>query len=159
MDYHFIAMEPGPSQPLSTAPGYGRKIQWATSTPESGPRPKKQPLKEHTLLSDIPLDHMKISAAQLKAIQSIYCADATATPPDEFSPVDFLYGIGDDDQLVASAVMAQQGLDIDSRERLDNRWSIQWNCSSGKSPKALNQTRRMLLCRCGYDHSRYDMKI
>ncbi|KAJ7724828.1 hypothetical protein DFH07DRAFT_783183 [Mycena maculata] len=131
MDYHLIAMEPGPSQPLSTAPGYGR--------------------------SNIPLDHMKISAAQLKAIQSIYRADATATPPDKFSLADFLYGVRDNDQLVASAVMAQQGLDIDSREQLDNHWSIQWSCSSGKFPKAVNQTRRMLLlCRCGYDHGRYD---
>jgi hypothetical protein len=29
--------------------------------------------------------------------------------------------VSDDDQLAASAIMAQQGLDIDTREQLDNR--------------------------------------
>ncbi|KAJ7077760.1 hypothetical protein C8R44DRAFT_755090 [Mycena epipterygia] len=39
---------------------------------------------------------------------------------DGTAPVDYLYKVSDDDQLAASAMMAQQGLDIDAREQMDN---------------------------------------
>ncbi|KAJ7626694.1 hypothetical protein B0H17DRAFT_963315, partial [Mycena rosella] len=61
-----------------------------------------------------------------------------------------------DDQLAATAIMVQQGLDIDARERLDNRWSLQWSRNSGKSAKTAGRTKRMF--QCGYDHNRSHTK-
>lgn len=83
---------------------------------------------------------MRISPEQLKQMEHIYLAHATITHDNYV--VDHLFSTADDDQISASAIMAQQGLDIDSRERLDNRWSHQWSLNSGKSEKA--KTRRIL---------------
>jgi hypothetical protein len=105
---------------------------------------KKQPLKQHTINSDIPLAHLKVSPAQLEPLKAMYRGDATAAPDGNLL-VDFLYKLDDDGQLSASAIMAQQALDIGARESLDNRWAINWSRSSGKSPKAEGQTWRELL--------------
>lgn len=143
MDFQFITTEPiGPSQPLSGSDAYEKGVQWSTYTADEASGAKKRPLKQRTVVPEIPLDKLKVSAEQLKQIEEIY-RDATVSPEGN-SPVDFLYTLGDDGRLAASAVMAQQGLDIDSRERLDNHWSQQWSHNSGKSPKTVNQTRRIL---------------
>ncbi|KAJ7712197.1 hypothetical protein DFH07DRAFT_725388, partial [Mycena maculata] len=106
--------------------------------------------------SDIPLKKLMVSSAQLQQLEEIYRVHAT---DGGNSPVDYLYTLNDDDQLSASAIMAQQGLDIDTREQLDNRWSQQWSCYSTNSVKARDRTRRVLyLCRCGYDHTRTQKK-
>ncbi|KAJ7107533.1 hypothetical protein C8R44DRAFT_885519 [Mycena epipterygia] len=79
-------------------------------------------LKQHTIASDVPLDKLKVSPEQLQQLQELYRAS-----PDDMddgtAPVDYLYKVSDDDQLAASAMMAQQGLDIDAREQMDNCWS------------------------------------
>ncbi|KAJ7696924.1 hypothetical protein B0H17DRAFT_1197667 [Mycena rosella] len=97
-------------------------------------RSKNASLKQRTIASEIPLDQLRVSPLQLKQLKEIHQRHAT-TIDDGISPVDYLYGVGDDDQLAAITIMVHQGLDIDARERLDNRWSLQWSRSSGKSAK------------------------
>ncbi|KAJ7735193.1 hypothetical protein B0H16DRAFT_1731455 [Mycena metata] len=155
MSFQFVAYqaEPG-SQPLSGGTVYENNLKWSQYTPEEAAG-KKPALHQRTFASSIPLDHLKVSAEQLQQIHEIYRRDATAVN----GPVDFLYTTSDDDQLAASAIMAQQGFDIDARERLDDRWSHQWSRNSAKSDKYVSKTRRVLyLCRCGYDHGRYNSK-
>lgn len=145
MDFTFIHSEPGPSHTESTATSTGtKKIKWATSTtPGTGPSGKKAPLKQGSVLSDIRLNKMKVSPEQLNQLEEMYRNRATAVD-DGISPVDYLYTLNDDDQLAASAIMAQQGLDVDMREQLDNRWSHQWSSYSNNSVNARNRTRRVL---------------
>ena|ERR1700761_1711604 len=95
------------------------------------------------MLSDIPLKKLMVSSGQLQQLEEMYRVHATADD-GESSPVDYLYTLGDDDQLAVSAKMAQQGLDIDTREQLDNRWSQQWSCYSTNSVNVRGRTRRVL---------------
>ncbi|KAJ7689496.1 hypothetical protein B0H17DRAFT_1135069 [Mycena rosella] len=104
---------------------------------------KNAPLKQCSIASEIPLDQLKVSPLQLKQLKEIHQRHAT-TIDDSVSPVDYQYGVGDDDQLSAPTIMVQQGLDIDARERLNNRWSLQWSRSSGKSAKTAASMKRML---------------
>ncbi|KAJ7189803.1 hypothetical protein GGX14DRAFT_337081, partial [Mycena pura] len=118
----------------------------------------KVPLKQSSVLSDIRLNKMKVSPEQFKELEEMYSNRATAVD-DGISPVDYIYALNDDDQLAASAIMAQQGLDVDTREQLNNRWSHQWSSYSNNSLNARNRTRRILyLCRCGYDHTQAQKK-
>ncbi|KAF7355782.1 MULE domain-containing protein [Mycena sanguinolenta] len=161
MDFTFVLSEPDlsqtthPTNPKRSA----KKVKWATSaTPETISSGSKAPLKQRSFLSDISLKKMMVSAAQLEQLEELYCKPATDVE-DGVSPVDYLYTLNDDDQLAASAIMAQQGLDVDAREQLDNRWSQQWSSYSTNSINAENRTRRVLyLCRCGYDHTRANKK-
>ncbi|KAJ6549967.1 hypothetical protein B0H19DRAFT_1264837 [Mycena capillaripes] len=162
MDFTFIHSELGSSQTEPTAPSTGtgtNKFKWATSaTPETRASRKKAPLKQSSVLSDIRLNKMMVSPEQFKQLEGMYRSHATAVD-DGISPVDYLYTLSDDDQLAASAIMAQQGLDVDTREQLDNRWSHQWSSYSNNSLTARNRTRRILyLCRCGYDHTQAQKK-
>lgn len=145
MEFTFVHSELGPSQTESTAPSVGtNKFKWATSaTPETRASRKKAPLKQSSVLSDIRLNKMKVSPEQFKQLEEIYRSHATAVD-NRNSPVDHLYRLDDDDQLAASAIMAQQGLDVDTREQLDNRWSHQWSSYSHNSLNARNRTRRIL---------------
>ncbi|KAJ7610601.1 hypothetical protein DFH06DRAFT_1016591 [Mycena polygramma] len=154
MSFQFVPYEAAPgSQPLSGATAYENNLTWSQYTPEEAAG-KKPALHQRTLASNIPLDHLKVSAEQLQQIQEIYQRDATGN-----GAVDSVYTTSDEDQLAASAIMAQQGFDIDARERLDNRWSQQWSRNSAKSEKYVSKTRRVLyLCRCGYDHARHGSK-
>ncbi|KAJ7027421.1 hypothetical protein C8F04DRAFT_1189549 [Mycena alexandri] len=140
-------------------PPPGINLRWSQYTPETASRSRKAPLKQSSIASDIPLDKLKISPAQREQLQQIYESNATATPGNEVSRVDYFYTLSDDDQLAASAIMAQQGLDIGAQERIDNRWSQQWGRASNLSAKAKTKTRRVLyLCRCGYDHTQVQKK-
>ncbi|KAJ7936975.1 hypothetical protein B0H13DRAFT_2431003 [Mycena leptocephala] len=133
MSFQFVPPESdGPSQPLSAGGSSYNKLKWSNYTTETASGSGKPALKQRTIASDIPLDKLKVSLEQLAQLKQIY-ANAT-TADHQNSVVDLLYALGDDDQLAASAIMAQQGLDIDTREGLDNR------------------------CRCGYDHTRYGTK-
>ncbi|KAJ7934485.1 hypothetical protein B0H13DRAFT_2305585 [Mycena leptocephala] len=108
MDFIFIHSEPGPSHTESTATSTGTKnFKWAKSTtPGTGPSGKKATLRRISVLSDIRLKKMKVSPEQLNQLQEMYRNRATAVD-DGISPVDYLYGLKDDDQLAASAIMAQ----------------------------------------------------
>lgn len=144
MDFTFVPSEPIdtsqiPSATLSTQGNF----KWANTTPETASKKSKAPLKQRSLLSDIPLKKLMVSSAQLQQLEEMYRIHATANEGGD-SPVDYLYTLSDDDQLSASAIMAQQGLDIDTREQLDNRWSQQWSCYSTNSVKVRDRTRRVL---------------
>ncbi|KAJ7099086.1 hypothetical protein C8R44DRAFT_888546 [Mycena epipterygia] len=158
MEFTFAPSEPlGPCPTLSDATTYKNKIKWSTYTPETASGAKKAPLKQRSLASDIQLKKLKVSPAQLKELEQMYAGHATAV--DDVSPVDYVYTLSDDNQLAATAIMVQQGLDIDTREQIDNRWSQQWSIYSTNSVKATSRTRRVLyLCRCGYDHTRAGKK-
>ena len=95
------------------------------------------------MLSDIPLKKLLVSSVQLQKLEEMYRQNATRVD-DGASAVDYLYTLSNNDQLAASAIMAQQGFDIDTREQLDNCWSQQWSCYSTNSPKAQNRTRHVL---------------
>ncbi|KAF8177083.1 hypothetical protein K438DRAFT_1978732 [Mycena galopus ATCC 62051] len=70
--------------------------------------------------------------------------------------INYIYGLDNDAQLQASAVIAQHGLAADSQEDLGNCWSHQW---SHHSEKAKVDTQRILyLCACSYDHCQCDTK-
>ncbi|KAJ7016474.1 hypothetical protein C8F04DRAFT_981424 [Mycena alexandri] len=145
MEYQFVPSEPNdPSQTPSATNAATSNLRWSQYTPETASRSRKAPLKQSSIASDIPLDKLKISPAQREQLQQIYESNATATPGDEVSRVDYFYTCSDDDQLAASAIMAQQGLDIGARERIDNRWSQQWGRASNLSAKAKTKTRRVL---------------
>ncbi|KAJ6560824.1 hypothetical protein DFH09DRAFT_1482414 [Mycena vulgaris] len=159
MDFTFVSSEPTdtsqtPSATLSTQGNF----KWATTTPETACRKSNAPLKQRSMLSDIPLKKLMVSSTQLEQLEEMYRVHATANDGGNF-PVDYLYTLSDVDQLSASAIMAEQGFDIDSRGQLDNRWSQQWSCYSTNSVKVRNRTRQVLyLCRCGYDHTRTQKK-
>jgi hypothetical protein len=79
-------------------------------------------LRQRTLLSDIPLKKLLVSLAQpLHEVEEIYRRSIATGVDGGVSAMNYLYTVSDDDQLAASAIMAQQGLDIDTREQLDNR--------------------------------------
>ncbi|KAJ7479629.1 hypothetical protein FB451DRAFT_1395192 [Mycena latifolia] len=158
MNFTFVPSEPfGPSLPLSDDNNQKRDLKWSQYTPETASRNKQAPLKQRTIASDIPLDQLNVSPQQLKQLKEMHRGHATTD--DGVLPVDHLYTLSDDDQLAASAIMAQQGLDVDAREGIDNRWSQQWSRLSTNSVKATNKTRRILyLCRCGYDHTQSHTK-
>jgi hypothetical protein len=113
MDFTFVHSDLGPSQTESTAPSIGtNKFKWATSaTPETASSRKRAPLKQGSILSDIRLNKMKVSPEQLKQLEEMYHSHVTAVD-DRISPVDYLYMLSDGNQLAASAIMAQQGLDV-----------------------------------------------
>jgi hypothetical protein len=143
MSFQFVPPESnGPSQPLSAGGSSYNKLKWSNYTTETASGSGKPALKQRTIASDIPLDKLKVSPEQLAQLKQIY-ANAT-TADHQNSVVDLLYALGDDDQLAASAIMAQQGLDIDTREGLDNRWSQQWSRNSGKNVKVANNTKKIL---------------
>lgn len=147
MEYTFVPSEPqggqSPYQPPSDASTSTNNLKWSIYTQETASRSHTAPLKQRTIASDVPLDKLKVSPEQLQHLQELYRASPTMAD-DGTAPVDYLYKVTDDDQLAASAIMAQQGLDIDARERLDNRWSQQWSRNSAKSAKAVSNTRRIL---------------
>ncbi|KAJ6610917.1 hypothetical protein B0H10DRAFT_2224618 [Mycena sp. CBHHK59/15] len=159
MDFTFVPPEAsGHSVPLSSNSAYKKDFKWSNYTPDTASGSRKAPLKQSTLASDIPLGKLKVSPTQLKQLEEIYRDHAT-TPKGGTSPVDYLYGLSNDDQLTAAAIMAQQGLDIDARECMENRWSQQWSRYSSNSIKATGKTRRVLyLCRCAYDHTQAQKK-
>ncbi|KAJ7020574.1 hypothetical protein C8F04DRAFT_1274879 [Mycena alexandri] len=106
MNFEFVPYEAEHgAQPLSGGNSYENNLKWSQSL--EGP------------------------AERLHQIQEIYRRDATAVD----GPVDLVYSTNDDDQLAASAIMAQQGFNINARERLDNCWSHQWSRNSAKSEK------------------------
>ncbi|KAJ6623738.1 hypothetical protein B0H10DRAFT_2213411 [Mycena sp. CBHHK59/15] len=159
MDFTFVPPEAsGHSVPLSSNSAYKKYFKWSNCTPDTASGSRKAPLKQSTLASDIPLGKLKVSPTQLKQLEEIYRDHAT-TPKGETSPVDYLYGLSNDDQLTAAVIMAQQGLDIDARECMENHWSQQWSRYSSNSIKATGKTRRVLyLCRCAYDHTQAQKK-
>ncbi|KAJ7330294.1 hypothetical protein DFH08DRAFT_708894, partial [Mycena albidolilacea] len=110
--------------------------------------------------SDIPLKKLMVSSAQLQQLEEMYREYATAND-DGRTPVNYLYALSDDDQLAASAIMAQQGLDIDTREQMDNRWSAMVlllyqlrKCTS----ISMSIFALLYFSRCGYDHTRRQKK-
>ncbi|KAJ7669780.1 hypothetical protein B0H17DRAFT_1142016 [Mycena rosella] len=137
MSFTFVPTEmPAFSLHSSDATTYKENLKNAS-------RSKNASLKQRTIASEIPLDQLRVSSLQLKQLKEIHQRHAT-TIDDGISPVDYLYGVGDDNQLAAITIMVHQGLDIDARERLDNRWSLQWSRSSGKSAKTAGSTKRIL---------------
>ncbi|KAJ6529343.1 hypothetical protein B0H19DRAFT_1274374 [Mycena capillaripes] len=159
MDFTFVLSElADTSQTPSAASSTKGSFKWATTTSEAATRNSKAPLKQRSLLSDIPLKKLMVSSAQLQQLEEMYREHATAND-DGRIPVNYLYNLSDDEQLAASAIMAQQGLDIDTREQMDNRWSQQWSCFSTNFVNVRDRTRRVLyFCRCGYDHTRRQKK-
>jgi hypothetical protein len=146
MNFTFVCSEPAASQKHSANTTLGtNNFTWATSdTPAMFSSGTKAPLRQRTLLSDIPLKKLLVSSVQLQELEEIYRRNIATGVDDGTSAVDYLYTLSEDDQLAASAIMAQQGLDIDTREQLDNRWSQQWSCYSTNSPKTRNRTKRVL---------------
>ncbi|KAJ7648870.1 hypothetical protein B0H17DRAFT_1147917 [Mycena rosella] len=130
MSITFVPTEvPASSLHPSDATTYKENVKWSKDTPGTASQSNNTPLKQRTIASEIPLDQLKRHAT---------------TIDDGILPVDYLYGVGDDDQLAATAIMVQQGLDIDARQHLDNRWSPQRSRSSGTSAKTAGSTKRML---------------
>ncbi|KAJ7030869.1 hypothetical protein C8F04DRAFT_1365181 [Mycena alexandri] len=112
MNFEFVPYEAEHgAQPLSGGNSYENNLKWSQYTPEQAAGKKPMP-HQRTFASSIPLDHLKVSAEQLHQIQEIYRRDATAVD----GPVDLVYSTNDDDQLAASAIMAQQGFDIDAQK-------------------------------------------
>jgi hypothetical protein len=70
--------------------------------------------------------------------------------------VDHIFTLEDEPQLQASAIMAQYGLDDDSRENIANRWSQQWSRHSEKAE--IDIQKLLYLCACGYDHRQRNTK-
>ncbi|KAF8142876.1 hypothetical protein K438DRAFT_2111369 [Mycena galopus ATCC 62051] len=139
------------ASPPPAAGKYRKNFRWGEYTaPDQNPT-----LKSRSLAADVPISHLKINKEQRKFIEAMYRPDSGASLP---APpiVDYIYGLDDDAQLQASAVMAQHGLAADSREDLGNRWSHQW---SRHSEKAKVDTQKILyLCACGYDHRQHNTK-
>lgn len=146
MQFTFVPEEPLTSITRSGSATQGpNNFKWAASdTPTTFANGTKAPLRKRTLFSDIPLNKLLISSAQLQNLEDIYRQNVAPGLDDGVSAVDYLYTLGDDDQLAAAAIMAQQDLDVDTRERLDNRWSQQWSAYSTNAPKARNGTRCVL---------------
>jgi hypothetical protein len=141
MDFTFVLSElADTSQTPSATPSTQGNFKWATTTSETATRKSKAPLKQRSLLSDIPLKKLMVSSAQLQQLEEMYREHATAND-DRRTPVNYLYTLSNDDQLAASAIMAQQRLDIDTREQMDNRWSQQWSCYSTNSVNVRDRTR------------------
>ncbi|KAJ7237959.1 hypothetical protein C8J57DRAFT_1246702 [Mycena rebaudengoi] len=126
-----------------------QKVRWAPYTAETASRKIKPAATPRSIATDISLGKLNISAAQRQLIDELYIPSVTPAPTT-LSFVDHLFTLDDNDQISASAIMAQHGLDLDARAALANQWSQQWSCHSGKN----DSTRKILyLCHCGYDHT------
>jgi hypothetical protein len=126
-------------------PTYRKKFRWGSYVP-----PDQNPaLNARSTAAAVPISHLKINDEQRASIKAMYHPESSAsfpTPPI----VDHIYALDDDSQLQASAVMAQHGLDSESRELLGNRWSHQWSRHSEKAKVDVHKI--LYLCACGYDH-------
>ncbi|KAJ7291832.1 hypothetical protein C8J57DRAFT_1492294 [Mycena rebaudengoi] len=89
-----------------------------------------------SIATDIPLNKLRVSASQQESLEELYRASSSTTQ----TPADHLFQLDDDAQVSASGIMAQHGLDLDSRKILANRWSQQWSSHSGKT----DPTRKIL---------------
>ncbi|KAJ7217671.1 hypothetical protein GGX14DRAFT_597301 [Mycena pura] len=145
-----------PSDGAATAPPpaakYRKKFRWGEYVP---PADNPTALNARSTAAEVPISHLKISAAQRELVEAMYnptFSRSFLVPPI----VDHIFSLDDEAQLRASAIMAQYGLDIDSREHITNRWSQQW---SRRSAKSKTDIRKLLyLCACGYDHHQRNTK-
>ncbi|KAJ7169524.1 hypothetical protein C8R46DRAFT_993795 [Mycena filopes] len=148
MSFRFVAHGPQPLSACDSDSGVPPPLAWSQYTPEEASGRKTLAMNQRTFASKIHLDHLQISTEQFEQIEQLYRRDATAA----HGAVDLIYSTSDDDQLAASAIMAQQELDLDTREQ---RWLKQWGRDSARSEKYISKSRRELyLCRCGYKHPR-----
>ncbi|KAJ7015879.1 hypothetical protein C8F04DRAFT_1363278 [Mycena alexandri] len=139
--FEFVHVEPSSQPPPPIAKGY-KKVKWAPYTPADASGTSKPALNPRSIASDIPLDKLRISKAQRAALDTIYQQPTAVN--DAEGHVDHLFKLNSHDQIHAAAIMAQQGLDLDARENLSNRWSQQWSSNSSKS----EPTRRVYITGC-----------
>ncbi|KAJ7472607.1 hypothetical protein FB451DRAFT_1398810 [Mycena latifolia] len=153
----------GSAAPASNAPpsvresapppnNYRTNLRWGG---EYIPPHQNSTLSARSTVAAVPISHLKITADQHRVIESMYNPGPTTSFP--VPPIiDNTFQLDTDSQLRASGIMAQYGLDVDSREHIGNRWSQQW---SRNSADAKVETRKILyLCACGYDHAQRNTK-
>ncbi|KAJ7163104.1 hypothetical protein C8R46DRAFT_1221901 [Mycena filopes] len=132
---------------------YRKNFRWGEYVP-AAPAAQKPALNARSAAAEVSISHLKISPEQRKLIDAMYhpaAGDSFEVPPI----VDHIFTQDINAQVQASAIMAQYGLDVDSREHIGSRWSQQWS----RSDKTNNNTRKILyLCSCGYDHRQRNTK-
>jgi hypothetical protein len=95
----------------------------------------KVSLSAHSIASEIYLEKLTLTEEQRTQIKAKY-QDGQEIEDITFNPTDGT------EQLAAAALLGTNHLDIDSRESLENRWSVKWGRSTGG--KRNGQTRRVL---------------
>jgi hypothetical protein len=108
-----VASEPDAAS--TTASKYRKNFRWGEYVPPT----QNLTLNARSAAAEVPISHLKISAAQRTLIETMYHPTGSTsfpTPPI----VDHIFPLDSEAQLRASAIMAQHGLplDVDSREHI-----------------------------------------
>ncbi|KAJ7645848.1 hypothetical protein B0H17DRAFT_1103804 [Mycena rosella] len=133
---------PDAPTPPSTGAQYRKHFRWG----ENYVPPEKQPaLDARSTASIVVISNLKINAEQHKLIEAMYypASDASFSAPQI---IDHIFPITDAAQLQASGIMAQHGLDADSRKRIDISQKL-------TRSQAVAGPNSGAAARCGYDHS------
>ncbi|KAJ7204907.1 hypothetical protein C8J57DRAFT_1441401 [Mycena rebaudengoi] len=113
--FEFVHTEvPAPAPHPTPAGGRSQRVRWAPYDAETTSRKTKPKVTPRSVASDIPLDKLRVSADQRAALEKMYRPSGISSSTSE-ALADHLFTLNDDDQLHASTIMAQHGLDFDTR--------------------------------------------
>ena len=97
---------------------------------------QRVPLTARRKHADIYIKELWLNDEQRVKIEAMYTNENAPSRVDRvFNPVQH------EEQLAAASLLASEGLDLDGRAALSNRWSSRW---VGKSGKGAAETRREL---------------
>ncbi|KAJ7271009.1 hypothetical protein C8J57DRAFT_1507974 [Mycena rebaudengoi] len=100
---------PAPAPHPTPASGRSQRVRWAPYDAETASRKSKPTVTPRSVASDIPLDKLRVSADQHAALEKMYRPSGISSSTSG-ALADHLFMLNDDDQLHASAIMAQHGL-------------------------------------------------
>ena len=129
----------GPKAPRKTRQSTGFKGFVILDEDEASRRTSKKARPE---LTDIYLDRLVLTATQRSEIDTLYAQSLSYSR--RFGPLK-------EDQIEATALLAANALDDDTRECAKNKWHIRWSETFGKGKE---QTRRVLYQWCENNRKR-----
>ncbi|TFK78558.1 hypothetical protein K466DRAFT_507116 [Polyporus arcularius HHB13444] len=112
---------------------------------------QKVPLTALRRASNVYTKELCLTEEQKAKIEALYSdANASLRVDEEFDPEDL------EEQRAAASLLASEGLDLDGRAGLGNRWTSRWSMKTGN--RGLVTRRVLFQCDCGYHHKSRNFK-